>query len=140
MTNLYQRPRKDTTMLVVLTMPGVADCPAGVITRWYKQPGDRVLRGEPLVEITFTSAAHRIARYDEIKDQRGSAYLADPKIVFRPIRTESWVHIINTTAVARTMQMVVSADIIGILREIVGATGQPIKTGAIIALFDVETS
>ena len=127
-------------MLVVLTMPGVADCPAGVITRWYKQPGDRVLRGEPLVEITFTSAAHRIARYDEIKDQRDSAYLADPKIVFRPIRTESWVNIINATAVARTMQMVVSADIIGILREIVGATGQPIKTGAIIALFDVETA
>ena len=127
-------------MLVVLTMPGVADCPAGVITRWYKQPGDRVLRGEPLVEITFTSAAHRIARYDEIKDQRGSAYLADPKIVFRPIRTESWVNIINATAVARTMQMVVSADIIGILREIVGATGQPIKTDAIIALFDAETS
>jgi len=127
-------------MLVVLTMPGLADCPGGVITRWYKRPGDRVLRGEPLVEITCTSAAHRIARYDEIKDQRGSAYLADPKIVFRPIRTESWVNIINTTAVARTMQMVVSADIIGILREIVGATGQPIKTGAIIALFDVETS
>jgi hypothetical protein len=140
MTNLYQRPRKDTTMLVVLTMPGVADCPAGVITRWYKQPGDQVLCGEPLVEITFTSAAHRIARYDEMKDQRSSAYLTDPKIVFRPIRTESWVNIINTTAVARTMQMVVSADIIGILREIVGATGQSIKTGAIIALFDVETS
>jgi hypothetical protein len=75
-----------------------------------------------------------------MKDQRGSAYLADPKIVFRPIRTESWVNIVNTTAVARTMHMVVSADIVGILREIVGATGRPIKTGAIIALFDVETS
>ncbi len=40
----------------VLTMPGVADCEAGVITRWYKQPGDRVLRGEPLVELIFSSA------------------------------------------------------------------------------------
>jgi|RhiMetdeSRZDD1v2_1073273.scaffolds.fasta_scaffold267032_4 multidrug efflux pump subunit AcrA (membrane-fusion protein) len=127
-------------MLVVLTMPGVADCPAGVITRWYKQAGDRVLRGEPLVEISFTSAAYRIARYDQITDQQGSAYLADPKIAFRLIRTESWVNIINATAVARPMQMVVSADIIGVLREIVGTTGQPIQPGAIIAVFDVETS
>jgi hypothetical protein len=127
-------------MLVMLTMPGLADCPAGVITRWHKQVGDQVLRGEPLVDITFTSAAHRIARYHQIPDRQGSAYLADPKIAFRPIRTESRVNIINTTAVARTMHMVVSADITGILREIVGVTGQPIQTGAIIAVFDVETS
>ena len=127
-------------MLVVLTMPGLADCPSGMITRWYKHPGDRVLRGEPLLETSFASAAHRIARYHQITDPLGSAYLADPKIAFKPIRTESRVNIINTTAVARTMHMVVRADIEGVVREIVGATGQPIQPGAIIAVFDVESS
>jgi hypothetical protein len=125
-------------MLQVLTMLGVVGCGAGVITRWYKQPGDRVLRDAPLLEISFSSAAQRIARYDQSKDQRGSTYLVDPKISFRPIRTESWVNIINTTAVARTIHMVVTADIVGILREIVGVTGQPIQPDAVIAI--LETS
>jgi multidrug efflux pump subunit AcrA (membrane-fusion protein) len=127
-------------MRIVLTMPGLADCEAGVITRWHKQVGDRVVHGEPLLEISFSSAAQQIARYVETKDRQGSAYLADPKIAFKPIRTQSSVTIINTTAVARTMHMVVSADIIGVLREIVGATGQVKQPGAIIAVFDGETS
>jgi hypothetical protein len=125
----------------VLTMPGVADCEAGVIARWYKQPGDRVLRGEPLVEITFSSAARSKLQLTQATTKHDSiAHLIDPALTLRLIRTESDLNITTTTAVARTIQMVVAADIEGILRSIVGATGQPIQPGSIIAQFASEMS
>ena len=125
----------------VLTMPGVADCEAGVIARWYKQPGDRVLRGEPLVELTFSSVARpKLHLKQTINTHNSIAHLIDPALTFRLIRTESELHITTTTAVARTIHMVVAADIEGILRSIVGATGQPIQSGSIIAQFASEMS
>ena len=125
----------------VLTMPGVADCEAGVIARWYKQPGDRVLRGEPLVELTFSSAARpKLQLKQAINSHASIAHLIDPALTFRLIRTESDLNIITTTVVTRTIHMVVAADIDGILRSIVGATGQPIQPGRIIAQFASELS
>src|SRR5258706_5831795 len=134
-TKLHQRPRKDTIMQQVLTMPEVAGCGTGVITRWYKQPGDGVLRGESLVEITFSSVAQPIVRYKETTDQQDwMAHLVDPMITLIPIRTESHANIISTTTVACTIHMVVTAGIVGVLRAITDATGQPIRPGAIIAV------
>jgi hypothetical protein len=125
----------------VLTMPGVADCEAGVIARWYKQPGDRVLRGEPLVELTFSSAAQTKRHLTPATTTHASiAHLIDPTLTLRPIRTESELTITTTTTVARTIHMVVAADIDGILRSIVGATGQSIQPGRIIAQFASEMS
>jgi hypothetical protein len=125
----------------VLTMPGVADCEAGMIARWYKQPGDRVLRGEPLVELTFSSAARPKLQLKQATTKHDSiAHLIDPAVTFRLIRTESDLNITTTTAVARTIHMVVAADIDGILRSIVDTTGQPIQPGRIIAQFASEMS
>jgi hypothetical protein len=66
--------------------------------------------------------------------------LIDPALTLTPIRTESQLNIETTTAVARTIQMVVAADIVGTLHTIVGASGQPIQPGTIIATFASETS
>ena len=65
----------------VLTMPGVAECEAGVITRWFKQVGDRVRGGAPLVEITFSSAARPKLHLKETTNQLDSTErLVDPAL------------------------------------------------------------
>jgi hypothetical protein len=122
----------------VLTMPGIADCPAGAIIRWYKQVGDRVHPGEPLLEIRFTSPAQQKLRLNKTITQRPPASLTHPLLSLTPIDTRSQLTIRATTAVARTMQMVVAADITGVLQAIVVPIGQPIQAGVIIARFTTE--